>query len=214
MSKLTKASRELGKNEKILISSVTILAIVVVYWTLILSPLLDKMTPLEAEVQELKVKVANTNTLEVGIKAKEKQLEGLKSEYDEITKVLPKTDRYPQLIKEIREMAASENLEIKAQALGQPLIYTQNGQVQENQNNEVQQGLQTIAINLSITGDFTSALNLVGKLEADKRILDVQKVAVTDNGINLTLVYYIAGGNEKEDYDFNNGSYGKNNLFN
>lgn len=216
MSKLAKSNREYGKNEVILIFSAVVIAVIVLYWYLILSPMLAKLEPLQTEVSELKTKVTNIDGLEVDIKNKEKQLEELKVEYDKSTKVIPKTDRYPELIKEIRTLASEVGVTIQSGNLGKPTLFTQGSDVQQGQveGQAEPQGLKTMSLNIVVTGDFPKVLAFIKKLEDDKKILEVQQVVSNDKSTSITLLYYIAGGEEKEDYDFNNGSYGKENIFN
>lgn len=223
MSKLARSGRALGKNEKILLGVATIVGVTIIYWALVIGPALNKISPLEKEVKEYKAKLENTSMINSQIEQKEKTLKDLKVKYEEAAKVIPKTDRYPQLIKEIREMATKASLTIKSENLGQPVVYVQPGTEASTSNpsdpNAPKQdntllGLQTINLSLNVEGDFKNILAFIAELENDKRILDIQQISTTDKSTNLTLVYYIAGGVEDEEYDFNNGSYGKDNMFN
>lgn len=216
---IAKSGRALGKNEKILLGTLMVLTITFIYWTLLLQPALNKIQPLEEEVKVLKSQIKNTSTIKSNIEEKESQLVELRVQYEEATKVVSKTDRYPELVKEIRELANMNNLKIVTEGLGAPTVFAQAASEVPAEGGEAQaanpaEGLKTMAITLSLEGDFNNALAFINKLEEDKRILEVQSFNSTDKTTTVNLMYYIAGGEEAEEYDFNTGSYGKDNLFN
>lgn len=216
---IAKSGRALGKNEKVLLGTVVVLAVGFLYWTLLLEPSLKKLKPLEDSVNALKLQVNNTATIQSNIISKEKQLETLKVQYEEATKVVSKTDRYPELIKEIREIATTNSLKITNEVLGVPTIYEQTPQGTPPEAGKAPvanpaEGLKTMSIVLTLDGGFNNALEFINKLEEDKRILEVQSFTATEKTTTVNLMYYIAGGQEAEDYNFNTGSYGKDNLFN
>lgn len=213
---IAKSGRALAKNEKILLGIVMVMSISFLYWTLLLEPEMKKMKPLQEEVKVLKSQLKDASTIEKNIKVKGEELAGLKTEYDEATKIISKTDRYPQLIKDIREVASSNNVKIASESLGRPTVYIDEtaATTTETPVENVASGLQTMSIALTLEGDFNNVLAFINKLEEDKRILEVQGFTSTDKGTTVNLMYYIAGGEEIEEYDFNSGTYGKDNLFN
>ena len=64
-----------------------------------------------------------------------------------------------------------------------------------------------------IEGDFNKAMKFIDELENDSRILEVKDFSSTDKSTSITTAYFIAGGDEVEEFEFNNGSYGKGNIF-
>lgn len=216
---IAKSGRALGKNEKVLLGTVMVLAITFLYWTLLLQPALNKLKPLEDSVKNLKSQVNSTAAIQSNIIEKEKQLENLKVEYEEATKIVSKTDRYPELVKEIRELANGNSLKITNESLGIPTVYAQTPQTTPVDPSKPPvtnpaAGLKTMAIGLTVDGGFNNVLAFINKLEEDKRILEVQSFTSSDKSTTINLMYYIAGGEEAEDYNFNTGSYGKDSLFN
>lgn len=210
---IAKSGRALGKNEKVLLGAVLALSIVFIYWTLLLQPSLVKLKPLEAEVKTLKSQVKGASTIKASISNKETQLNSLKEQYEEATKIISKTDRYPQLIKEIRENATSKSLKISAESLGVPTVYAQQAAAPNGQQ-QSKAGLMTMSVKLTLDGDFRNVLDFINKLEEDKRILEVIGFTAQEKSSTVDLLYYISGGEENEEYDFNKGPYGKDNLFN
>lgn len=213
---IAKSGRALGKSEKILLGTVGVLAVAFIYWTLLIEPALVKLKPLEEQVKELKLQVKDTNTIESDIVRKEKELEELKVRYEEATKVLSKTDRYPDIIRDIRNVATSNSLKIVSEELNMPkvdqegVVPLEDGTVPSNPTD----GLQTMNVNLTVEGEFNNALEFINKLEEDQRILEITGIVAKDKSIGISITYYIAGGEEVEEYDFNNGTYGKDNIFN
>lgn len=217
---IAKIWRELSKNEKMLLGIVIVLSVSVIHWIFILEPAIKKLKPLETEIKALKEEAKLADNIDSNIVSKEKALEELKTEYEEATKVISKTDRYPQLIKEIRENATKNSLIITSETLGVPTANVEQAVAEPSEEGTTEVGanpalgLKTMLISLNLEGDFNNVLDFVNNLEEDKRILEVKGFTSQDKIATVTLMYYIAGGEEEEEYDFNTGAYGKDNLFN
>ncbi|MNP71092.1 hypothetical protein D3C76_1674260 [compost metagenome] len=75
-------------------------------------------------------------------------------------------------------------------------------------------GLSTQKVTLSLRGDFSNTLNLVNDLENGSRICEINSITSTKESSTINLTFYYAPGDMEENYDFNSGSYGKDNMFN
>lgn len=218
MGKITKSGRALNKNEKILLTALFLVSILFIYYTIFLGPSLKKLTPLKEEVQKLKSQLKDTGNLSSNIKSKEEELAKLKVQYDDATKAMPKGDRYPELSKELGDKARKQGLTISNLAFSKPEIYNENGENVESTESEGSQinsdGLLQYYVTLSVEGDFNKAVEFIKSLEADKRIMKVNEITANNDKIDINLNYIVAGSQEVQEYEFNNGSYGKDNLFN
>lgn len=216
MNKLI-GGREFNKHEKILLSVVMGLSICFLYYIVFLGPNLTAIEPLVEEVKMLRDKAKNAENVQASISEKNTELEEIKKNYDEATKAVPKGDRYPELIKEIREGAKTRSLSITGEVFSQPVTYSQgeDGTIVEDleNTNTIKEGLLSYTITLSITGNFNNILKFVDDLEKVERIMSVDRIAVSDSKTDIILSYIVSGSDENEEYDFNNGSYGKDNLF-
>lgn len=227
MAKLASRGRQLSGKEKLLLRSVIVLSVTFIYWVLVLSPALSSLTPLKDEVNSLEKQVGDTGLIKSEIDKNKETFDKLQVQYQEATKVIPKTDRYPELIKDIRELVTSSGLKLTGETFGKPEVFVEPTATEgvKTEGNAappaqpegapvVSHGLHTLTLTINIEGEFNKVLDLVNKLEKDTRILDVKKVSSDNKSTTLTLVYYIAGGEEKENYDFNPGPVGNESIFN
>lgn len=217
---LKTSSRELSKNEKILLGVLCIIAIAFLINAFIIDPSNTKLKPLKEEISLLQKQKTQLKTINLDIEKNEEELDALKEEYNKASETISKTDRYPQIIRDIGEMANKSNIKIESQSFTKPALFTDeqekdgNSQEKDQSTNVVStEGLASFNVDLNVKGSFANLMNFIGKLEEDSRILEIEKFNSNDLGANIELVYYIAGGQEQEEYDFNSGNYGKGNIF-
>ncbi|MGL4109458.1 type 4a pilus biogenesis protein PilO [Clostridium sp. LP20] len=213
--KLNKTGRAFNKNEKILIGVLSFLAIAALVYILIIAPSNKKLEPNMARIKSLEEQVNNIDSLQISIKDKEKELDGLKGQYDEATKSIPKTDRYPQVVRDIEGMASSAGIKINSGNFSKPqVIAANNNAVDDGMQKNQTEGLTAFTVALDITGNYNQCLEFIKSLEKDERILEVTTFTLNEKQDGaIGIVYYVAGGVEEESYDFNSGEYGKSNLF-
>ncbi|MGG7178826.1 type 4a pilus biogenesis protein PilO [Clostridium paraputrificum] len=214
--KASKSGRAFNKNEKILIGVVGLLALGGLLYVFIISPSNKKLEPTISRIKELEEQVNNIDSLQLSIKNKEKELDGLKGQYDEATKSIPKTDRYPQVVKDIEGMATSSGVTITTGTFSRPEIVAKdnNSSSDVNKTNLQTDGLTAFRVSVKINGNYNQCLDFIKNIEKDERILEVTSFTFSEKQEgSLEIIYYVAGGVENEEYDFNSGSYGKSNLF-
>lgn len=207
MAGLNRTGRNLNKNEKFLIGVLGVIAVGTLIFTFIIEPSDKKLKPLKEEVKAKQEQVKNLDMIQLSIAKKEKELEGLKEKYDEASKTIPKTDRYPQVVKDLEAMAVQAGVKINTRNFGKPAVYS------ENNNGQSATGLTAFTVGLGINGDYNQILDFIKILESDTRILEIPTLSITTEGASISIIYYTSGGVEEENYDFNTGTYGKGNLF-
>ncbi|OPF52090.1 hypothetical protein BH721_13330 [Clostridium baratii] len=217
---LKTSNRELSKNEKILLGGLCVIGIAFLVNTLIIAPNNKKLKPLKNEISTLEKQITNLKTINLDIEKNEQELKVLKDKYNEASETIPRTDRYPQVVKDLEGMAGKAGVKIKTESFSKPAVFSneeenQNNSEQAQNNNTLNQmsGLSSFTVNLTIEGDFNKAMKFIDELENDSRILEVKDFSSNDKSTNITIAYFIAGGDEVEEFDFNNGSYGKGNIF-
>lgn len=217
---LKTSNRELSKNEKILLGGLCVVAIVFLVNTLIITPNNKKLKPLKSEISILEKQIINLKTINLDIEKNEQELKILKDKYNEASEIIPRTDRYPQVVKDLEGISERAGVKIKTESFSKPAVFlneeeNQNNSEQSQNNNTLNQmsGLSSFTVNLTIEGDFNKAMKFIDELENDSRILEVKDFSSTDKSTNITIAYFITGGEEAEEFDFNNGSYGKGNIF-
>lgn len=213
MAKMGKNGRAISKNEKILMAVLCAVSLFFIIDILIIEPSNRKIKPLKDEVKVLKEQVQNIEGIDSSINEKEGKLEGLKAEFEKASQTIPKTDRYPQVIKDIEGMSAATGTIVTNYTLSKPSTFAsdENG---ENEEQNAQSGLQVFTIQMNVKGDYVNVLSFINKLESDSRIKEVISLNSKKDSSNISVVYYVAGSIDVEDYDFNEGSFGKQNPFN
>lgn len=225
MLKLKTSNRELTKSEKIILGVAGVLGILFLVNAFILTPLNKKLKPLEEEINKLEKQAEQLATINLDISKNEKELADLKGQYEEASQTIPKTDRYPEVIGDLENMAAESKVKITNSTFGQVAVVgnensesgsstNENGENTGEGQQSATSGLSTFTVNLSLKGGFNDVMYFIDKLENDDRILEIVNFSSQKDTSTMSVIYYIAGSKDKEEYDFNNGSYGKGDLFN
>ncbi len=216
MKKIDLGLNKLSHKEKILLLIVAIMSVFFVYYNYLIIPTMDKLVPLETEVEALRNKTLNYENIENKIIIKEKEYNELKDKYNESARALPKIDKYPELSKELNDLANKNTVTLQSIAMEKGQVYQQGDTSKDASTPSTSNkgGLSTQKVTLSLKGDFSNILNLVNDLENGSRICEINSITATKESSTINLTFYYAPGDMEENYDFNSGSYGKDNMFN
>jgi len=216
MKKIDLGLNKLSHKEKILLLIVAIMSVFFVYYNYLIIPTIDKLTPLETEVEFLRIQTLNYENIENKIIIKEKEYNELKDKYNESARALPKIDKYPELSKDLNDLANKNTVTLQSIAMEKGQVYQQGDTSKDASTPSTSNkgGLSTQKVTLSLKGDFSNILNLVNDLENGSRICEINSITSTKESSTINLTFYYAPGDMEENYDFNSGSYGKDNMFN
>lgn len=216
MKKIDLGLNKLSHKEKILLLIVAIMSVFFVYYNYLIIPTIDKLAPLETEVEALRNKTLNYENIENKIIIKEKEYNELKDKYNESARALPKIDKYPELSKDLNDLANKNTVTLQSIAMEKGQVYQQGDTSKDASTPSTSNkgGLSTQKVTLSLKGDFSNILNLVNDLENGSRICEINSITSTKESSTINLTFYYAPGDMEENYDFNSGSYGKDNMFN
>lgn len=216
MKKIDLGLNKLSHKEKILLLIVAIMSVFFVYYNYLIIPTMDKLAPLETEVEALRNKTLNYENIENKIIIKEKEYNELKDKYNESARALPKIDKYPELSKDLNDLANKNTVTLQSIAMEKGQVYQQGDTSKDASTPSTANkgGLSTQKVTLSLKGDFSNILNLVNDLENGSRICEINSITSTKESSTINLTFYYAPGDMEENYDFNSGSYGKDNMFN
>ena len=216
MKKIDLGLNKLSHKEKILLLIVAIMSVFFVYYNYLIIPTMDKLAPLETEVEALRNKTLNYENIENKIIIKEKEYNELKDKYNESARALPKIDKYPELSKDLNDLANKNTVTLQSIAMEKGQVYQQGDTSKDASTPSTSNkgGLSTQKVILSLSGDFSNILNLVNDLENGSRICEINSITSTKESSTINLTFYYAPGDMEENYDFNSGSYGKDNMFN
>lgn len=194
------------KNEKILLGILGIAAILTLCYIIIIAPSAKKNKSVKNEIVDVENQLKEVQLIDYEIKNKREQLEELQKEYDVATAGLPKTDRYPQIAKDVEQMAIDCGLvSVKGIFRDPSLVKSvdKNGTDVTNDANNEFQGMKYLQVDYSFGTDFEKTLEFIDKLENDERIADIAEVSQGGKETTVSVFFYCSGGNEKEEYDFN-----------
>lgn len=216
MKKIDLGLNKLSHKEKILLLIVAIMSVFFVYYNYLIIPTMDKLAPLETEVEALRNKTLNYENIENKIIIKEKEYNELKDKYNESARALPKIDKYPELSKDLNDLANKNTVTLQSIAMEKGQVYQQGDTSKDASTPSTSNkgGLSTQKVTISLKGDFSNILNLVNDLENGSRICEINSITSTKESSTINLTFYYAPGDMEENYDFNSGSYGKDNMFN
>jgi len=216
MKKIDLGLNKLSHKEKILLLIVAIMSVFFVYYNYLIIPTMDKLAPLETEVEALRNKTLNYENIENKIIIKQKEYNELKDKYNESARALPKIDKYPELSKDLNDLANKNTVTLQSIAMEKGQVYQQGDTSKDASTPSTSNkgGLSTQKVTLSLKGDFSNILNLVNDLENGSRICEINSIPSTKERSTINLTFYYAPGDTEENYDFNSGSYGKDNMFN
>lgn len=216
MKKIDLGLNKLSHKEKILLLIVAIMSVFFVYYNYLIIPTMDKLAPLETEVEALRNKTLNYENIENKIIIKEKEYNELKDKYNESARALPKIDKYPELSKELNDLANKNTVTLQSIAMEKGQVYQQGDTSKDASTPSTSNkgGLSTQKVTLSLKGDFSNILNLINDLENGSRICEINSITSAKESSTINLTFYYAPGDMEENYDFNSGSYGKDNMFN
>lgn len=175
--------------------------------------------------------VNHINTVKISNKKLNDNLAKLQEKYETAAKALPKSARNPEVTYDIKALADSNTVTINSLTIGSGTEYkhqTNNAQNENNSStntkanspgNAVNGKLMNLPVTVNISGDYVNMMKFIGDIEKDKRIAEVNNInfVVANTGAlqgTISVNYYYADySNTENKYEFNNGSYGKDNLF-
>lgn len=229
----------LSKRERYLIILIAILAAFYLYYSLFLSPILNKIKDEKSKVETYTFQLNNINLVKNTNKTLNVELKNLKEKNEENLNTLPDFERNPEIAYKLKSIADNNKITLNNINFSDPAIYNNSANssnTQQNNNsssNEVKSSvtnfpkgsLLNIPVNLRVVGSYDNLLKFVAAIENGDRIsiintikLDLQTndtnstdIIITD--ITLDYFYINSSTTDKPDYDFNKGTYGKDNLF-
>lgn len=194
------------KNEQILIGVVGVVCLAAMCYLFIIDPGIKKAKVYSDEIKATELKLKEVENIDNDIAAKEKELDTLMVKYNEAATGLPKTDKYPQLIRDLEKLAVESGLNSQKGTFYEPKLVEDKKPeadatpTEENNNLE---GMKYLQVDYYVENDIEKVLKFIDKLEGDDRIADIASIKQTKDTIAVQVFFYVAGGEETEKYDFN-----------
>lgn len=228
--------KALSKSEKILIGILLAALIGYFYYQYIISPAMNKIQTANTNITNYKTELTELKILATSNIKLEESLKDLKTKQTEYISIIPESERNPQIIRDIKVISDNSKIAITSITFGKGVEYKLAVDPKAPAAQATSVKPMTVPVNMAISGDYNSIMNFIKSLEDSSRITQVDSVNVTSSAAptastatttnliktgetNLTVaitasILYVTDGTIVENqYDFNNGSYGKDNLF-
>ena len=193
--------RTTTKNEKVVLYVLGILSIFALCYLFIISPGEEKTKNLKQEIKNLESQLVSVQSIDYDIEQRKKTLDELMVKYKEATVTLPRTDRYPEVFRDIEKMVTESGLSASNGNFGKASVITV-GAV-EGQDTLNLTGMRKIQITYSIKGDISKVLSFIDKLENYDRIAELNSFNHSGENCSIVFSFYDSGEGGVEEYDFN-----------
>lgn len=231
-----------SKKDKIILASTIIIVSVILALRFAILPQLESYTNNLMRLDQLNVEIARVKRLPQENKMLEEKAEELQVLYENALVKLPKTPEVAQVAYDIRYFVKDTNVELlslgfsegdveEEQIIKKDEVKTdENGVVTEIDRGVEGENIQTSevaqehavkkqVVSISVSGLHKDIMSFIKKIENYSRIADVSNISLSKaEGKNLnasiTANFYNLNYEEKESYDFNDGTYGREDSFN
>lgn len=236
--------KNLSKKDKIILSSTIVVVSLVFGLRFFILPQLEAYTNNLLTLDSKRSEQSRVYLLPVQNKKLEEQQEELKKQYDLALEEISKTPALAKIVHDLKDLMITSKVELKSLSFSSTdvsedeivaedgVITDENGVVteidrgldigsskDEDSQKENEQAVKKQIVNISLTGEYKNIVKFIRAIENYSRIADVSNISLSKGEGNLlsaslTANFYNLNYNERENYDFNDGNYGKENSFN
>ena len=234
--------KNLSNKDKIILSSTIIFVSLVLGLKFLILPQLEQYTNNLITLDTKRAEQSRLAMIPIENKALEEKQKELQEQYDLALEEISKTPAVAQIIYDLKGLMTRSNVEVKSLSFSDSDVSEEeitssdevktdeNGVVTEidrgisggempDQQIESEQAVKKQIVNISLVGEYENIINFIKAIENYSRIADVSNISISPGEGNLlnaslTANFYNLNDQEGENYDFNNGTYGKENSFN
>lgn len=233
--------KQLKRKDKILLFIIILIFTFIILEEGVIRPLTDKQEALQHEMVTLNGQKMNAlDAIDKQYKLREK-LDDVTYKYNKALSSLPKTEEQANILNTLITISSETGIELKDITFenGHKTLNKDNskdsssnqeldeidGKASDDEENSKKDDVLINSANLEVRGSFDSLLNFIKRIEGTKRkininSLNIEKSSLDENGkmkevlqASINIEYYNLNYKEKEKYDFNKGTYGKENYF-
>lgn len=234
--------KNLSNKDKIILSSTIIFVSLVLGLKFLILPQLEQYTNNLMTLDTKRAEQSRLAMIPIENKALEEKQKELQEQYDLALEEISKTPAVAQIIYDLKGLMTRSNVEVKSLSFSDSdvsedeiksndeVTTDENGVVTEidrgvsgsempEQQIESEQAVKKQIVNISLVGEYENIIKFIKSIENYSRIADVSNISISPGEGNLlnaslTANFYNLNYQEGENYDFNNGTYGKENSFN
>ena len=235
--------KNLSKKDKIILSSTIIIISIVLGLRFLILPQFEKYLDNSITLENKKAEEDRVKMIPRQNEKLEEKNEQLKEEYNIALEEISKTPAVAQIIHDLKELINKSNIEIKSISFSSSDISEEeiklNSEIKTDEDGivtEIERGIDSQEqeetqeineeyrvkkqiLNISLIGKYENIINFIKAVENYSRIAEVSNISFSHSEgdlliATLTANFYNLSYEEEESYDFNNGTYGKENSFN
>lgn len=198
----------LSRNEKILLAIFSLMAIVFAYYSLVLKPIYNKIDVENQTINGYNAEIVTFSNLAIKNKKDQIDLNTLKAKVSTMTLQLPKVEKNPQLVFDIKDSADNYGLSIKDLTFTTPSQYTlapttstttgtsstSTSPATTNQGADAEAAkknlllfakMQVVPVKITVTGNYNKIMNFIQEIETGTRLAVIKTVDLTP-GVSST----------------------------
>jgi type IV pilus assembly protein PilO len=205
--------KDLSKREKYLLIVLGVTLVFYCYYRLLMLPIINGIVVSKANIDKYNDEINSQVLNSLVVQKDKKQLEELKTNIDKSLAAFPQDERNPEIAYDIKAISNNCNVLLGAINFGQAAEYSLQ------QGPKVSNKLMSVPVTLQVSGDYRNITNFISKIENDSRMAVVDTTALSgtegllQSSISVNYLYMPSQNMIDTEYDFNNGTYGKDNLF-
>ena len=234
--------KNLSKKDKIILSSTIIFVSLALGLRFVIFPQLEQYTNNLMTLDSKRAEQSRLSMIPIENKALEEKQQELQEQYELALDEISKTPAVAQIIYDLKGLMSRSNVEVKSLRFSDSDVSEEeisssddvktdeNGVVTEidrgisggempDQKIGSEESVKKQIVNISLVGKYENIIDFIKSIEYYSRIADVSNISLSPGegdllNASLTANFYNLNSEEEESYDFNNGTYGKENSFN
>ena len=205
--------KNLSKREKYLLIALATVLVFYCYYRFLMLPILNNIGVSKSNIDKYSNEINSQVLNNLVIQKDKKQLEELKTNIEKSLFAFPQDERNPEIAYNIKAISNNCNVSLGAINFGQAAEYNLQ------QGPKVSNKVMSVPVTIQVSGDYKNITNFISKVENDSRMAVVGTVGLSgmggflQGGISVNYLYMPSQNMIDSKYDFNNGTYGKENLF-
>lgn len=236
--------KNLSKKDKVILSTTIIILSLILGLRFLILPQLEQYTNNLMILESKRSEQSRVAMIPAQNKVLEEKQQELQVQYELALEEISKTPAVAQIIYDLKGLISRSSVEMKSLSFSNSDVseeeITSNDEVKTDENGivtEIDRGLEMSGsesqtgeleseqdvkkqiVNISLTGEYENIIKFIKAIEYYSRIADVSNISLSPGegtllNASLTANFYNLNYKENESYDFNNGTYGKENSFN
>lgn len=240
-NKVLEYLKNISRKDKLILTFTVVLVSITVALKFVILPQLDKYITGLNELDKVRAEQIRLSVITNENQILTEEAEKLAIKYENALNELPKTKAIARVIYDLKGLINKNNIDISAMNFSEgdvsenefvfdnEELIDENGVITEVERGiewEMEEGdlesfglIRKQIINITLLGEYKNIISFIKDIESYSRIAEVSNITISKAegkslSVSLTANFYNLNYKEKEQYDFNNGKYGREDSFN